>query len=131
MNAAWPGDIDLSNCFGTAEPEVHARVAGARVPSARGGVIILNTVVRRYANLRSKPHAVALRAHQLHFNPVVPTGRDVVEVLYLPIQNCDDRVDAAIIIDIAVCKPAMGIGLLEIRTSLAAHVLKLSFAYVP
>ena len=115
-DAARPADFDLLDGGVFAQAEVDSRVTGGGVADGGGDFVPLDgAVCGGELDLRADGHAVAFCAGELEQGPVVAVGGDVVEEFGGAVEDGDDHVDAAVVVDIAKGYAAMGGFLLKVR----------------
>src|ERR1019366_2100334 len=104
-----PANLDLAGGREAAQAEVCPWVARRRVTSAGGYLVVLPlSVGGGDADLRADSHPVALCANQFEQQPVVVVFRDVAKQLDGTAQLGHDKIDAAIVIEIAIRQTTMG-----------------------
>src|SRR5579863_2083636 len=80
LDSAGPANLNLLDAPVCSQAEVHARVAGRRVPNRGGDLVPLRIAIFRCdADLRANRHAIAFPAHQVQQDPMVVTRRDVTK----------------------------------------------------
>src|ERR1035441_3466529 len=104
-----PANLDLAGGRETTQAEVHPGVARRRVTSAGGYLVVLPLSVAGPAgDFFADSHPVALCANEFEQQPVVVVFRDVAKQLGGTAQLGHDKIDAAIVIEIAIRQTTMG-----------------------
>src|SRR5207302_1541048 len=105
--SAGPQDFHQARDSVLPEPEMHALIAGGGV-AARGAHVAMLFQARRgdYADTRSNPIAIALRARRVHDQPVVAVAAPVQEDDRAAIVTVDRNIHETIVIDVAEGGPA-------------------------
>src|SRR5580700_710297 len=121
---AGPANLDSLRDAFLPHPEVYALVAGGEIAPGRRNRCVLLSGARHQCDLRANGVAVALVPNQFQQNPMVPFYRFVVENVNRAVIGGHDRVEPAVVIEVANCQSTRNPGLAEEVARLLGNIHK-------
>src|ERR1700733_6048233 len=124
LDPAGPANLDSLRDALLPHPEVYAPVARREITAGRRYRGVLWSGTGHQCDLRADRVAVALMPDQFQQNPMVPGYRFVVENMNRAIIRGYDRIEAAVVIEVANCQSTRNPDLLEEFARLQGNIHK-------